>query len=255
MAYCWKTCTRVSVRLRFNAGHPTAAAGTAVNVLAEPLTIAEKALGQITWMMQQRPPWLDPQTPSEERGRGLSALVLGIGPVGLLGAMVLGSAGFTTYVYSRELPPSPRVDLVAAIGATYVSSQVATFAELAEKIGNIDVVYEAVGHSHFALEAVQVLGTNGIFVLTGVPGMQAFIEADPARLMRDMVLKNQVLLGTVNAGTDAFAAALRNLDLFRRRWPDVVATLIAGRYPPEQAPELILGRPTGIKTVIAFDAP
>ena len=27
----------------------------------------------------------------------------------------------------------------------------------------------------------------------GVPGMQAFIEADPARLMRDMVLKNQVL--------------------------------------------------------------
>jgi threonine dehydrogenase-like Zn-dependent dehydrogenase len=226
-----------------------------IAVLAEPLTIAEKALGQITWMMQQRPPWLDPQTPSDERGQGLSALILGIGPVGLLGAMVLASAGFTTYVYSRELPPSPRIDLVAAIGATYVSSQAATFADLAEKIGNIDLVYEAVGHSHFALEALQVLGINGIFVLTGVPGMQAFIEADPARLMRDMVLKNQVLLGTVNAGADAFASALRNLDLFRRRWPAVVATLIAGRYPPEQAPDLILGRPAGIKTVIAFDAP
>ena len=226
-----------------------------IAVLAEPLTIAEKALGQITWMMQQRPPWLDPQTPGEERGRGLSALVLGIGPVGLLGAMMLASAGFTTYVYSRELPPSPRIDLVAAIGATYVSSQAATFTELAEKIGNIDLVYEAVGHSHFALEALQVLGTNGIFVLTGVPGMQAFIEADPARLMRDMVLKNQVLLGTVNAGADAFASALRNLDAFRLRWPAVVAALIAGRYPPEQAPDLILGRPTGIKTVIAFDAP
>ena len=48
-------------------------------------------------------------------------------------------------------------------------------------------------------------------MLTGVPGLQAFIEADPARLMRDMVLKNQVLLGTVNAGPDAFAAALRDL--------------------------------------------
>ena len=226
-----------------------------IAVLAEPLTIAEKALGQITWMMQQRPPWLDPQTPGEERGRGLSALVLGIGPVGLLGAMVLASAGFTTYVYSRELPPSPRIDLVAAIGATYVSSQAATFTDLAGKIGNIDLVYEAVGHSHFALEALQVLGTNGIFVLTGVPGMQAFIEADPARLMRDMVLKNQVLLGTVNAGADAFASALRNLDAFRLRWPAVVAALIAGRYPPEQAPDLILGRPAGIKTVIAFDAP
>jgi glucose 1-dehydrogenase len=70
-----------------------------------------------------------------------------------------------------------------------------------------------------------------------------------------MVLKNQVLLGTVNAGPDAFAAALADLDLFRRCWPAVVRTLIAGRYPPEQAPDLILGRPAGIKTVIAFDAP
>ena len=225
-----------------------------IAVLAEPLTIAEKALGQISWMMRQRPPWLDPQTPGEERGRGLSALVLGIGPVGLLGAMALVSAGFTTYVYSREVPPNPRIDLVTAIGATYVSSQATTFADLAEQVGNIDLVYEAVGHSHFALEALRVLGTNGIFVLTGVPGLQAFIEADPARLMRDMVLKNQVLLGTVNAGTDAFASALRNLGLFRRRWPEAVQTLIAGRYPPEQAAELILGRPTGIKTVIAFDA-
>jgi glucose 1-dehydrogenase len=225
-----------------------------IAVLAEPLTIAEKALLQIFWMMQQRPPWLHPDTPSDEQGRGLSALVLGIGPVGLLGAMVLATAGFTTYVYSRELPPSPRIDLVDDIGGTYVSSQAATFRELAEKIGNVDLVYEAVGHSHFALQALQVLGTNGIFVLTGVPGLQAFTEADPARLMRDMVLKNQVLLGTVNAGPAAFASALRDLDLFRQRWPEVVGTLVAGRYPPEQAPDLILGRPPGIKSVIAFDA-
>jgi threonine dehydrogenase-like Zn-dependent dehydrogenase len=118
-----------------------------IAVLAEPLTIAEKALEQIFAMMQDRPPWLDPQTPSHERGRGLSALVLGIGPVGLLGAMTLATAGFTTYVYSRELPPSPRIDLVNAISATYVSSQTATFPDLAAQIGNIDLVYEAVGHS------------------------------------------------------------------------------------------------------------
>ena len=223
-----------------------------IAVLAEPLTIAEKALAQILWMMQQRPPWTDPDTPSEERGQGLSALVLGIGPVGLLGAMVLATAGFTTYVYSRELPPSPRIDLVEAIGATYVSSQTATFGQLKEQIGNIDLIYEAVGHSHFALQALKVLGTNGIFVLTGVPGLQAFVETDPAHQMREMVLKNQVLLGTVNAGPEAFASALRDLGRFRRHWPAVVSTLIAGRYPPEQAPDLILGRPAGIKSVIAF---
>ena len=158
-------------------------------------------------------------------------------------AMTLATAGFTTYVYSREVPPNPRINLVDAIGASYVSSQTAGFGDLAAQIGNIDLVYEAVGHSHFALQALQVPGTNGIFVLTGVPGLQAFIEANPARLMRDMVLKNQVLLGTVNAGPDAFASALRDLDAFRRSWPAVVRTLIAGRYPPEQAAELILGQP------------
>jgi threonine dehydrogenase-like Zn-dependent dehydrogenase len=226
-----------------------------IAVLAEPLTIAEKALAQIFWMMQNRPPWLDPQTRAGERGRGFSALVLGIGPVGLLGAMTLATAGFSTYVYSRELPPNPRIDLVDAIGATYVSSQATTFPELAERMGNIDLIYEAVGHSHFALQALPVLGTNGIFVLTGVPGLQAFVETDPASTMRNLVLKNQVLLGTVNAGPDDFAAALRDLEAFRQRWPAAVQTLIAGRFPAEQAPELILGRPTGIKSVITFDAP
>ncbi len=223
-----------------------------VAVLVEPLTIAEKAMAQVFWLMQHRPPWIAPEVPGAERGRGLNALVLGVGPVGLLGAMMLVSAGFETYVYSRELPPNPRIDLVSAIGATYISTQTTHIEQLREQIGNIDLVYEAVGHSHFALEVLRVLGINGIFVLTGVPGLQAFIEADPASLMREMVLKNQVLFGTVNAGSESFASAIRDLDVFMKRWPAAVRTLIAGRYPPEQTFDLILGRPTGIKSVISF---
>lgn len=225
-----------------------------IAVLIEPLTIAQKALDQASWMMQRRPPWFDPAKEGSEFGSGLTALVLGVGPVGLLGAMALVSAGFTTYVYSRELPPNPRIDLVTAIGARYISSQTLSFADLAGEAGNLDLVYEAVGQSHFAAQALRVLGTNGIFVMTGVPGLQALIEADPARLMRDMVLKNQILLGTVNAGTEAFAAAIDSLNGFHRAWPETVEALIGGRYLPEEASELILGRPAGIKSVIAFDS-
>jgi glucose 1-dehydrogenase len=119
-------------------------------------------------------------------------------------------------------------------------------------LGNIDLIHEAVGHYHFALEVLPVLGQNGIFVLTGVPGLQAFVHVDAARLMRDMVLKNQVLLGTVNAGTEAFAAAITHLTDFKQQWPDVTATLIAGRYPPEQIAEVVFGRPGGVKSVISF---
>ncbi|HXY90947.1 MAG TPA: glucose 1-dehydrogenase [Acidimicrobiia bacterium] len=223
-----------------------------VAVLTEPLTIAEKALAQVFWLMQHRPPWLDPDAPAEERGTGLSALVLGAGPVGILGAMAIRAAGFDTYVYSRELPPSARSDLVDALGATYVSSQTTDPEELAAEIGNIDLVYEAVGHTEFALEVLRTLGPNGIFVLTGVPGLQTFDHAHPAGLMRDMVLKNQFVLGTVNAGRQAFAAAVRDLEVFERQWPQPTHSLIAGRYPPEQASELVVSRTTGIKSVIAF---
>jgi glucose 1-dehydrogenase len=141
---------------------------------------------------------------------------------------------------------------VTALGATYVSSRSTSPSELAASIGNIDLIYEAVGHSHFALEVLRVLGQNGIYVLTGVPGLQSFIQADPASLMRQMVLRNQVLLGTVNAGADAFTAAIEGLQEFKRRWPQQVQALIGGRYPVEQATELIFGRPPGIKTVISF---
>src|SRR5262249_46381571 len=154
-----------------------------------------------------------------EWGAGMSALVLGSGPVGVLGAMTAASAGFRTFVYSRELPPTARIDLIEALGVTYVSSQATTPVELAETIGNIDLIYQAVGHSAFALEVLQVLGQNGIFILTGVPGLQAFTQVDPASLMRQMVLRNQVLLGTVNAGPEAFTAAIHDLQEFKRRWP------------------------------------
>ncbi|MBO0703130.1 MAG: glucose 1-dehydrogenase, partial [Candidatus Dormibacteraeota bacterium] len=224
-----------------------------IAVLTEPLTIAEKALHQVRWLMQRRPPWIAPDTPAHEQGKGLAALVLGVGPVGLLGAMVLASQGFETYVYSRELPPNPRVDIVEEIGATYVSSQTTTPSDLAARMGNVDLVYEAVGSPQFALEVLGILGINGIFVVTGIPGPEALRETDTARLMRDMVLKNQMVLGTVNAGPGDFEAAVRSLMTLERRWPDSLRKLIAGRHPPEAAPELIQGWPPGIKNLIGFD--
>ncbi len=223
-----------------------------VAVLTEPLTIAEKAFQQMFWLMQHRPPWLDPHTPIERRGSGLSALVLGAGPVGLLGAMTLTLSGFRTYVYSRELPPSPRIDLIRALGAVYVSSQSTNFTDLAVEIGNVDVIYEAVGQPGFAMEALGILGQNGIYILTGVPGRQSLVEIDATHVMRNVVLKNQLILGTVNAGAQSFAYALRDLGHFTQRWPDHVEQIIGGRYPPEAASELILGGGSGIKSVISF---
>ncbi len=45
-----------------------------------------------------------------------------------------------------------------------------------------------------------VLGVNGFFIFTGVPGVKAPIEIDAEQILRNLVLNNQVICGTVNAG-------------------------------------------------------
>jgi threonine dehydrogenase-like Zn-dependent dehydrogenase len=221
-----------------------------VAVLTEPLTIAEKALLQV-WTVQQRLPWRMTDVPVDKPGQGLKAVVLGAGPIGLLGSMALIVAGFETYIYSRSEPPNAKTELAEAIGATYVSSRTTSVEELFRRIGHIDLVYEGLGGSTLPFEVLKYLGRNAIFVFTGVPDFTASAQTTD-HLMHRLVSKNQVVLGTVNAGDDAFAAAIRDLNIFTQRWPNAVRKLITSRNPMEEAQEVLLDKRGGIKNVITI---
>lgn len=233
---------------------PVPASIADVAVLVEPLTIAEKALIQL-WQVQERLPWECPHRPGKNHGHCRRALVLGAGPVGLLGALALRATDFETIVYARELRPSPKTDWVESIGATYVSAQDVPATEIAAHCGGIDVVYEAAGASQAAFETMQSLGANSVFIFTGVPGRKAPVPVDTDLLMRNLVLRNQIVFGTVNAGRDAFEAAVRDLGVFHSRWPGALQALITGRHPLEAHRDLLLGRPSGIKNVLAIGKP
>ena len=211
-----------------------------VAVLVEPLTIAEKALFQAA-EVQKRLPY--------EPGR--KAVVLGAGPVGLLGAMALLTRGYETFVYARSPGDTPNARLAASIGATYVSGSTTAFDALAKRLGGIDLVYEAAGAVRPAFEIAEHLAPNGVCILTGVPGL-APVGVDVARLMRNMVLKNQAVVGTVNAGRDAFEAAIRDLEVFRGRWPDALRGLITGRFRLDDFRRLLLDKPAGIKSIFTL---
>jgi threonine dehydrogenase-like Zn-dependent dehydrogenase len=213
-----------------------------VAVLVEPLTIAEKALIQVQ-LVQQRLPWR----------HKIHAVVLGAGPVGLLGAMTLRNKGFDVTVYSRDREPTPAAVIVKAIGGRYISSQDRSAEQMASDVGAIDLVYEATGVSGFAFEVLKVLGNNGMFVLTGVPGHHPPAPFDTDTLMRDAVLKNQCVLGTVNAGKDAFEHAVSDLTDFHQKWPDAVKGLITGRFPLDRFAEPIQHQ-TGIKNIIEISS-
>jgi threonine dehydrogenase-like Zn-dependent dehydrogenase len=124
---------------------------------------------------------------------------------------------------------------------------------LPQQIGNIDLIYEATGASSLSFEMMKYLGTNGIFVFTGVPGRKGPIEIDTDLIMRNLVLKNQVIFGTVNAGRESFENSIRDLGTFAKRWPDAVKSLITGRFPMDSYHDLLLGRSGGIKNVIQLN--
>jgi len=213
----------------------------AAAVLVEPLTIAEKAFIQAE-QIQMRLPW-------SKEPAGHHAVVLGAGPVGLLGAMALRLRGCQVTVYSRERESDPRADISRAIGATYISSQDKTPEQMASGIGNIDLIYEATGSAALAFEMLNVLGRNGVLILTGVPGSHGPQAIDIGALITSMTLKNQCLLATVNAGNDAFDRAITDLSEFCARWPDAVRSLITGRFTLEQF-ESPIHNGAGIKNII-----
>ena len=223
-----------------------------VAVLVEPLTIAEKGLTQV-WQVQQRLPWGCPVTPGKAQAHCHRAVVLGAGPVGLLGALALVNADFDTFVYSREPAPNRKSMLLESIGAKYISSEQISPEVLPQHIGNIDLVYEATGASSLSFEMMKHLGTNGIFIFTGVPGRKAPIQVDTDLIMRNLVLKNQVVFGTVNAARETFEAAIRDVGVFVKRWPDATRSLITGRFPMDAYRDLLVGRSGGIKNVITLN--
>lgn len=222
-----------------------------VAVLTEPLTIAEKALDQ-TWQIVRRLKWLDLDLQEEARRGNPTAVVLGAGPVGLVGAMKLIVAGSKTLVYALPPAPNPSSEIVEAIGGQYYSQGKIPLEVQKEVFGHIHLVYEATGVSRLAFEVLKLLGPNSVFILTGVPRLKGPIEMDADLLMRNIVLKNQIVFGTVNASSENFDEAIEDIGTFHQRWPEALRALITSRSSPEEAPAILLGNIGGIKNVITF---
>ncbi len=212
-----------------------------VAVLVEPLTIAEKSLEQI-WTVQRRLPW-------EGQRR---AVVLGAGPVGILGAMALKVEGFEVTVYSRSPDHEEKNRLLDAIGVQYIAAETHSTDEMAKIVGPIDVVYEATGASGLAFDVLKHLGPNAVFVFTGVPGHKGPIPVDTDEIMRNMVLNNQLVLGSVNAPPQAFQSAIQHLGVFAQKWPETLRSVITARFPIERALDALKNQPGGVKNVVAI---
>jgi threonine dehydrogenase-like Zn-dependent dehydrogenase len=155
-------------------------------VLIEPLSVAEKAIVRAL---------------AVHEGEPRTALVLGLGPIGMLTAMALKVRGYAVRVHSLEPPDHPRAAILRLHDIPY--EPVST--------GSADIVIEAAGSIEAALHALQQMPPLGVMVVLGAPD-----GAGPVPFLR-MIVNNQTVLGSVNADGEAFRAAVEDLARFDRR--------------------------------------
>jgi len=209
-------------------------------VLLEPLTIVEKAVGEA---LSARPSFLAARR----------ALVTGAGPVGLLAALLLISKGLEVWVLDRVDASGPKGSIVLEAGGRYVDD---SSTPLETEVGDIrfDVAVEASGYAPLLFRAANLLARDGVLVLTGVTGGHHTISVDAALLNTDMVLENQVMMGSVNAARPHYEAAVRDMEDFGRRFGTLPERLITRRLPLREFQSALFRTPDDIKAVLEVSA-
>lgn len=215
-----------------------------VGILVEPLTIVEKAARQVDLIQKQRMAFWEPAT----------ALVLGAGPIGILGALLLRSRDLRVVVAARSPKPNPAATVVEGSGAEYVSTREESLESVRDRLGNIDIILESTGASPLAFEGMSLLGTNGVEVLLSLTGGELHHEVDANHLNTSLVAGNKVVVGAVNAGLEDFTTAVDHLGRFEDLWPGLLSQMFTERIPFDgEITSIVEKTDPGIKTLIEFE--
>ena len=152
-----------------------------IGVLCEPLSVAEKAIDEAVRLQITRLPDA-PATLDWLYGR--PCLVAGLGPIGLLAAMVLRLRGAQVYGLDVVDVDTARPVWLQHIGGKYIDGRQVPADQLDDHFGRIDLVFEATGVASLEFNLLDALAPNGVYVLTGIPGGDRPVELPGAELIR-----------------------------------------------------------------------
>ena len=201
-----------------------------LGVLLEPTTVVAKAWEQVA-AVGQRAFW-EPQ----------NVLVTGAGPIGLLAAMIGKQHGLDVHVLDR-VTTGRKPELVRQLGATYHSCAVT-------EIGfEPDIIVECTGVGQVIVDALKTSSAGGIVCLTGVGSGGRTSGLPAADLASAMVLKNNVIVGSVNANKRHWYKAGVALARADASW---LSQLVNRREAPESFSRALDRQPDDIKVVVQF---
>jgi threonine dehydrogenase-like Zn-dependent dehydrogenase len=224
-----------------------------VGVLCEPLSVAEKAIDEAVRIQVARLPDA-PARPDWLNGR--LCLVAGLGPIGLLAALALRLRGATVFGLDIVDENSTRPQWLEKIGGKYLDGRKIKPDKVDNLVAPMELIFESTGVASLEFNLLDALASNGLYVLTGIPGGNRPLEIPGSQLIRQLVLGNQLLVGSVNAARDHYQMAVDDLAAARLLWGDHVEELITHRYPFTDFMSALGQHPEGeIKVVVEWSAP
>ncbi|HEV8396368.1 MAG TPA: glucose 1-dehydrogenase [Vicinamibacterales bacterium] len=213
-----------------------------VGVLLEPMTVVEKGIAQAYEIQRRLRVW-----------RPKRAAVMGAGTIGLLAALVLRLRGLDVTVFGLRPAPYLNADLLAMIGARYVSTAATPVIEASRAFGPFDIIFEATGFSPVVFDSMQALGKNGVLVLSSVTGGDRRVEAPADRINLEFVLGNKVMVGTVNANREYFERGVEDMALAEAEFPGWLSRLLTHPITGlERYRELVGALTSGTDVIKAF---
>ena len=171
-----------------------------------------------------------------------TVLVTGAGPIGLLAALVGKQFGLDVHVFDR-MESGLKPDLVRALGATYHSGSL-------KDIGFApDVIVECTGVGQVIADSARTIATGGVVCLTGVGSGGRTGEHATADVASAMVLRNLVIVGSVNANKRHWYKAGEALARADHAW---LSRLVTRRERPEDYSRALERTADDVKVVIQF---
>jgi len=203
-----------------------------VGMLMEPTTVVAKAWEQVQRIGERA--WFEPER----------VLITGAGPIGLLAALLGVQRGLEVHVLD-QVTSGPKPQLVHALGAHYHHSNIDDITHRVKP----DVVIEATGVPALVVGAMGGTAAYGITVLTGVSTAGRTLPVDTGTLNREIVLENDVVVGSVNANLRHYAAAAAALAKAELDW---LGRLVSRRVPVEDFASAFEAEPEDVKVALTF---
>ena len=201
-----------------------------LGVLLEPTTVVTKAWEQIV-VVGRRAFW-EPRT----------VLITGAGPIGLLAALLGKQRGLDIHVLDRA-DSGTKPELVRSLGASYHTGTVAGIGV------EPDVIIECTGVGQVIADSIRSIAAGGTVCLTGIGTGGSTTGPGTADVAAGAVLRNNVVIGSVNANKRHWYKAGEALARADRAW---LAQLVTRRERPNDFARALQRTPEDIKVVVQF---